>query len=81
MLSNLGLDSNLGKTWVVIAVGIGSMTVSHANDSYFWIVSQFGNLSVEEAYRYHTFATLLQGIAGLIIVLAGYFISSSFNLL
>jgi len=81
MLSILGLDSDLGKTWVVIAVGIGSMTVSHANDSYFWIVSQFGNLSVKEAYRYHTFATLLQGIAGLIIVLAGYFISSTLNLL
>ena len=81
MLATLGLDSDLGKTWVVIAVGIGSMTVSHANDSYFWIVSQFGNLSVKEAYRYHTFATLLQGVAGLIIVLAGYFISSILNLL
>ena len=81
MLTTLGLDSDLGKTWVVIAVGIGSMTVSHANDSYFWIVSQFGNLSVKEAYRYHTFATLLQGVAGLIIVLAGYFISSTLNLL
>jgi len=81
MLATLGLDSDLGKTWVVIAVGIGSMTVSHANDSYFWIVSQFGNLSVKEAYRYHTFATLLQGVAGLIIVIAGYFISSTLNLL
>jgi len=81
MLATLGLDSDLGKTWVVIAVGIGSMTVSHANDSYFWIVSQFGNLSVKEAYRYHTFATLLQGITGLIIVIAGYFISSTLNLL
>ncbi len=81
MLATLGLDSDLGKTWVVIAVGIGSMTVSHANDSYFWIVSQFGNLSVKEAYRYHTFATLLQGIAGLIIVITGYLISSTLNLL
>jgi GntP family gluconate:H+ symporter len=81
MLTTLGLDSDLGKTWVVIAVGIGSMTVSHANDSYFWIVSQFGNISVKEAYRYHTFATLLQGITGLIIVIAGYFISSTLNLL
>ena len=81
MLATLGLDSDLGKTWVVIAVGIGSMTVSHANDSYFWIVSQFGNLSVKEAYRYHTFATLLQGITGLIIVIAGYLISSTLNLL
>ncbi len=81
MLATLGLDSDLGKTWVVIAVGIGSMTVSHANDSYFWIVSQFGNLNIKEAYRYHTFATLLQGIAGLVIVIAGYFISSTLNLL
>ena len=81
MLTTLGLDSDLGKTWVVITVGIGSMTVSHANDSYFWIVSQFGNLSVKEAYRYHTYATLLQGVAGLIIVFAGYFISSTLNLL
>ena len=81
MLATLGLDSSLGKTWVVIAVGIGSMTVSHANDSYFWIVSQFGDLSVKEAYRYHTFATLLQGIAGLVIVIAGYFIASTLNLL
>ena len=81
MLATLGLDSDLGKTWVVIAIGIGSMTVSHANDSYFWIVSQFGNLSVKEAYRYHTFATLLQGITGLVIVIAGYFISSTLNLL
>lgn len=72
LLSAMGLDSEMGKVWVIIAVGTGAMTVSHANDSYFWIVSQFGNLSVAEAYKYHTFATLLQGITGLILVVAGY---------
>lgn len=72
LLSAMGLDSEMGKVWVIIAVGTGAMTVSHANDSYFWIVSQFGNLSVAEAYKYHTFATLLQGITGLILVVVGY---------
>ena len=78
LLEPFGLNSDLGKTWVVIAVGIGSMTVSHANDSYFWIVSQFGNLTVKQAYRHHTFATLLQGMAGLILLSLGYWISSLF---
>ena len=45
------------------------MTVSHANDSYFWIVSQMGEIDVKTAYRHHTFATLLQGLAGLFVVL------------
>ena len=78
LLETFGLNSDLGKTWVVIAVGVGSMTVSHANDSYFWIVSQFGNLTVKQAYRYHTFATLLQGTSGLILISLGYWLSNLF---
>ena len=69
ILSQLGLSSELDKVWVIIAIGTGSMTVSHANDSYFWIVSQMGEIDVKTAYRHHTFATLLQGLAGLFVVL------------
>ena len=76
LLSAMGLDSEMGKVWVIIAVGTGAMTVSHANDSYFWIVSQFGNLSVAQAYKYHTFATLLQGVTGLILVVVGHALTS-----
>jgi GntP family gluconate:H+ symporter len=76
LLSAMGLDSEMGKVWVIIAVGTGAMTVSHANDSYFWIVSQFGNLSVAQAYKYHTFATLLQGVTGLILLVLGHALTS-----
>ena len=76
LISAMGLDSEMGKVWVIIAVGTGAMTVSHANDSYFWIVSQFGNLSVAQAYKYHTFATLLQGVTGLILVVVGHALTS-----
>jgi GntP family gluconate:H+ symporter len=48
------------------------MTVSHANDSYFWIVSQIGGLDVKTAYRHHTWATFLQGSVGFVIVWIGY---------
>jgi len=69
ILGQLGMITELDKVWVIIAIGTGSMTVSHANDSYFWIVSQMGGIDVKTAYRHHTLATLIQGITGLILVL------------
>ena len=69
ILGPLGMITELDKVWVIIAIGTGSMTVSHANDSYFWIVSQMGGIDVKTAYRHHTLATLIQGITGLILVL------------
>ena len=72
LLSVLGLDSEMGKVWAIMALGVGSMTVSHANDSYFWIVSQMSGMDVKTAYRTHTVGTLLQGTVGIIVVLVGH---------
>ena len=44
------------------------MTVSHANDSYFWVVTQFTGLEVKTAYKTFTMATLIQGLITLLIV-------------
>ena len=75
LLAVLSLDSEMGKIWVILAVGVGSMTVSHANDSYFWIVSQMGGLDIKTAYRHHSFGTFLQGSLGIVLVLLGHWIS------
>ena len=72
LLPMLQLDSEMGKVWAIMSLGVGSMTVSHANDSYFWVVTQMSGMSVSEAYKTHTFATFLQGVIGLILVVAGY---------
>ena len=72
LLPLLGLDSEMGKVWAILALGVGSMTVSHANDSYFWIVTQMGRLDVKSAFRSHTVGTLLQGLVGLGIVWLGF---------
>ncbi len=72
LLPLLNLDSELGKVWVIMSLGVGSMTVSHANDSYFWIVSQMSGMDVKTAYRTHTMGTLLQGFVGFFVVFAGY---------
>ncbi|RJS95231.1 GntP family permease [Salinisphaera sp. Q1T1-3] len=68
MLSDLGLGSDLGRTLTVLAIGAGAMTVSHANDSFFWVVSQFSRIPVGLAYRAQTMATLVQGIVGIVTV-------------
>lgn len=75
LLAPFGLDTELGKVWVILSLGVGAMTVSHANDSYFWIVSEMGGLSSDEAFRYHTRATALQGVVGgLLVLLSGWIV-------
>lgn len=69
LLLSFGLESELEKALTVLAIGAGAMTVSHINDSYFWVVSQFSNLSVKSALKGHTMATFFQGVTGLILIL------------
>ncbi len=68
LLPQIGLDSDMGRALTVMAVGAGAMTVSHANDSYFWVVAQFSRMDVGTAYRAHTAATLAMGIVTIIAV-------------
>jgi GntP family gluconate:H+ symporter len=68
MLGQLGLDSEMGRVLTVMAIGAGAMTVSHANDSFFWVVTQFSRMPVAVAYRAQTVATLIQGLAGIVTV-------------
>ena len=44
-----------------VVIGAGSMVVSHANDSYFWVVSQFSNMPVNVAYKLYTSSTAVVG--------------------
>lgn len=68
LLPALGFDSEMGRVLMVMAVGAGAMVVSHANDSYFWVVSQFSDMQVSTAYRAQTTATLIQGVVSIITV-------------
>jgi GntP family gluconate:H+ symporter len=69
LLGTLGLAGGAGKALVVLAIGAGAMTVSHLNDSYFWVVAQFSDMNTSTALRCHTTATLLQGIIGIAVVM------------
>jgi GntP family gluconate:H+ symporter len=62
MLEPLGLDGDAARALCVVAIGAGSMVVSHANDSYFWVVTQFSNMDVKTGYRLQTLGTLVEGL-------------------
>jgi GntP family gluconate:H+ symporter len=73
LLPSLGLDAMLGTVPIgqmltVMAIGCGAMVVSHVNDSYFWVVTQFSKMSLPTAYRAQTLATLVQGLVGIVVV-------------
>lgn len=61
LLGALGLDGDVAKALVVVAIGAGAMVVSHANDSYFWVVTQFSNMDVRTGYKLQSLGTLIQG--------------------
>ncbi|EGM70499.1 GntP family permease [Shewanella sp. HN-41] len=68
MLGDIGLGSDMGRVLTVMAIGAGAMTVSHANDSFFWVVTQFSRMSVKQAYKAQTMATLIQGVTAMVTV-------------
>jgi GntP family gluconate:H+ symporter len=72
LLPQLGLDSDTGRVLCVMAIGAGAMTVSHVNDSYFWVVSQFSRMDVATAVRSHTMATLIMGL----VIISAVWLSS-----
>lgn len=69
ILESFGLDSALGKALTVLAIGAGAMTVSHLNDSYFWVVAQFSGLDTPTALKTETVSTLQQGVIGILLIM------------
>ncbi|UCG28442.1 MAG: GntP family permease [Bacteroidales bacterium] len=68
LMEPLGMGSSMGRALGVLSIGAGAMTVSHLNDSYFWVVSQFSGMNVQTALKSHTIATLIQGITAIMII-------------
>ncbi|MEI8224765.1 MAG: GntP family permease [Bacteroidota bacterium] len=62
MLSMLGLDSEWGRLLVMLSMGAGSMIVSHANDSYFWVISNFSDIEPDTTLKVYSSSTILMGI-------------------
>lgn len=66
MLSALGFDTTMGAALVCMAIGAGAMTISHANDSYFWVVTNFGAMDPQRGYKVQSLGTLVLGVSAML---------------
>ena len=74
MLATFGLNDPTGRLFATLAMGAGSMVASHANDSYFWVVTKFSNIEADISLKVYSSATIVMGIATFLMVWAVSFI-------
>jgi len=64
----LGLDEPFIRILTVLAIGAGSVVVSHANDSFFWVFTQLTGMNVKQGNQTLTLGTLVLGLAAISIL-------------
>lgn len=62
MLTSLNLNSDNGIILATLAMGAGSMFISHSNDAFFWVVTKFSDLEIKSTLRVWTTTTAVMGI-------------------
>ena len=68
MMPALGLDADFSKTLTVLAIGAGSTVVSHANDSFFWVLTQLTGMDVKQGNQVQTVGTLIFGVTAITVI-------------
>ncbi len=68
LLPVLGFATPDGKLLCVLAMGAGSMMVSHANDAYFWVIAKFEKIDMPTMLKVYSVATVLMGLVTLLMV-------------
>ncbi|SIN66935.1 GntP family permease [Algoriphagus halophilus] len=68
LLGTLGLDSETMRVFAVLATGAGAMAVSHANDSFFWAVTQLSGLSIKQGNQSHSLGTFIMSITAISMI-------------
>jgi len=69
MMTGLGFSGSTDTLLVMLAMGAGSMMVSHANDSYFWVITNFSKIDAGDTLRVYSTSTFIMGITSFAAVL------------
>lgn len=68
LMEVLGFVTPVQIALAVTSLCSGAMVVSHANDSFFWVVTQMSGMSVKQGYKLHTLGTLICGLTSMMAV-------------
>jgi GntP family gluconate:H+ symporter len=65
---SMGFSGDTGKLLVMLSMGAGSMMVSHANDSYFWVITNFSGIDSGDTLKVYSTATVIMAFTALAVV-------------
>ncbi len=68
ILGTLGLDSESMRVFAVLAIGAGAIAISHANDSFFWAVTQLSGLTIKEGNKSHSIGTVIMAFTSILAI-------------
>jgi gluconate:H+ symporter, GntP family len=68
LLGVLGLDSETMRVFAVLATGAGAIAISHANDSFFWAVTQLSGLTIKQGNQTHSLGTLIMSLTAISMI-------------
>jgi GntP family gluconate:H+ symporter len=68
LLGTLGLDSETMRIFTVLAIGSGAVAISHANDSFFWAVTQLTGLTIKQGNLSHSLGTLIMSVTCILVI-------------
>lgn len=74
LMEPMGFSGDVATALVVISIGAGSMVISHANDSLFWVLTQLSGMDIRMGYRLWSLGSLVTGFAAATILSLIYLI-------
>lgn len=69
------LENKIYTVLVMSSIGAGATAISHANDSYFWIIKEFTGLTVKEALKSFSILSGLMAVTTLVTILLIYWVA------
>jgi len=69
VMPTLAAHSGYSKEIIVIAIGAGAIGWTHVTDSAFWVVKEYLGVSLADALKTFTSATVLASIIALLLTL------------
>jgi gluconate:H+ symporter, GntP family len=68
LLPSLGLDTDLMKVLTVLSIGSGAIAISHANDSFFWAMTQLTGMNIKLGNQTHSLGTLVLSCSAFLMI-------------
>ncbi|MDH5396653.1 MAG: GntP family permease [Cyclobacteriaceae bacterium] len=68
LLPSLGLDSEMLRVFTVLSIGAGATAISHANDSFFWVMTQMTGMNIKQGNQTHSIGTFILACTAITVI-------------